>query len=679
MKRIDRREFLKKTMITATTVVTGMSAVQSCTSKKKARDARSKRVIIIGFDGMDPDLCQTLMAENRLPNLMKLRNQGGYRILKTSNPPQSPVAWSSFINGAGPGSHGIFDFIHRDPEKQAAPFFSAAETIGGQGYLELGDHKIQLSFWPFNHRRSKTILKRQGTPFWDHLDQAGIRSTFYNLPANYPPSRSKYGNHKCLAGMGTPDLLGTHGTFQHFAERGPAQTASSGGGLRSRIVFKGDTSEPLALQGPTNPLSKEETQTIIEFQVHRDTEAQAAIVEIQKQTLVLKKGEWSRWIDLEFEISAPAVMPDRKISAICRFYLQEVTPNFRLYVTPLNANPKRPSIQCTEPPGFIKKISESLGMFYTTGFQEDHKALSQKVFTEDEFIEQADFVLSERMKLLEYALENHDEGLLFFYFSSTDLLAHMLWWDSDAEHPTRSKSQATRYFNHLKEIYSQMDVIVGELLKDHGDNSHIIIMSDHGFSNFEKQFNLNSWLRDNGYLGPSHAASIFSDVDWAMTKAYGLGMNGLYLNTRGRERYGIVEPGREKETLMNELAIKLEAVCDIEGRDVIRKVHRADKIYDGPALQYAPDLIVGYSRDFRASWETCLGGITEKIIHNNDSAWCADHCMDASEVPGVLFSNRPISIHNPSIEDIAPSILMMYGLQIPECMSGENIFKLDHQ
>ena len=674
MKKINRREFIKKSILTTTAVATAMSTGFACTKKKKLPDLKGKRVIVIGFDGMDPGLCENLMAQGRLPNLLKLRRQGGYRILGTSNPPQSPVAWANFINGAGPGSHGIFDFIHRDPTRQVAPFFAAAETVAGKGYLELGDHKIQLDFWPFNHKPSRTILKRQGVPFWDYLDQAGIESTFYDLPSNYPPSPSKYGNHRCLAGMGTPDLLGTYGTFQHFAENGPTRTMSAGGGMESMIIFNGDTSEPLLLEGPNNTFLNEPKPASIEFLVHRDKKAQAAVIEIENQTLVLKKGEWSKWVNLEFKLSTPVVIPDKKINGICRFYLQEVSPNFRLYVTPINASPRDPAIQLTEPPEFSKTMSDEMGLFYTTGFQEDHKALSRKVFTEDEYVEQSDYVLKERLNLLNFALENYNDGLLFFYFSSTDLKAHMLWWDSEAEHPTRSKAEAAKYFNHLKNIYSRMDAIVGDLLKSHGKNAHIIVMSDHGFSNFKRQFNLNSWLRDNGYIGPPAATSILSDVDWNTTRAYGLGMNGLYLNLGERERYGIVDPGQEREKLLDELAGKLEAVCDIDGRNVIRKVHRSDKIFSGQAMQYAPDLIVGYSRDFRASWETCLGGITDNILYDNDSAWSADHCMDSSEVPGVIFSNRPLAVSNPSLEDLAPSILKEFGLNIPETMTGKNIF-----
>jgi predicted AlkP superfamily phosphohydrolase/phosphomutase len=676
MKKVNRREFLKQSTWAATALATGVTANPVFAARSKKTVSRGKKVIVIGFDGMDPMLAGRMMADGRLPNLERLRRQGGYRVLGTSVPPQSPVAWASFINGAGPGSHGIFDFIHRDPARQVSPFFAAAETVPGEGYLGLGDHNIQLDFWPFNHKQSRTVLKRQGTPFWDYLDAAGIESTFYDLPSNYPPSPSQYGNHRCLSGMGTPDLLGGYGTYQHFAEDGPPEMKSEGGGKRSRIDFEGDTSRPVTLQGPKNTLLKEPRPATIDFVVHRDKDAGAAVIEIQNHTIMLKQGEWSRWVRLDYELSMPAIMPDKDVSGICRFYLQEVTPNFRLYATPVNADPSDPAIQITEPPEFSQALAEKLGLFYTTGFQEDHKALSNKVFTDEEFVRQADYVLQERLNLLEYALEHYDDGLLFFYFSSTDMQSHMLWWDTAAKHPYRSTAEAEKYFRHIQGLYIRMDGVVGDLLKRYGEEAHIMVMSDHGFANFKRQFNLNTWLRDNGYLGPPDCTSILAeDVEWSKSRAYGLGMNGLYLNLIGRERDGCVDPGREREQLLEELTSKLEAVRDFDGRRVISKVRRSDTLYAGSALDYAPDLIVGYSRDFRCSWKTALGGITDEILLDNESAWAADHCMDASVVPGVLFSNRPIAVPNPSLVDLAPSILTEFGLTIPSTMTGRNIFK----
>ncbi len=670
-KDISRRQFLKSSGAAAAALSAGMGTRRVFAGGKKRS---AKKVIILGFDGMDPKLSLTLMKAGKLPNLAKLTDTGGFSALGTSIPPQSPVAWANFINGAGPGSHGIFDFIHRHPEKQVAPFLSIAETMPGEGYWEVGENKLQLDFWPFNHKPAETKLLRQGVPFWDYLDETGIPSTFYDLPSNYPPSRSKYGNHQCLAGMGTPDMQGNHGGYQHFAEDGPVRMKDDGGCIRSMLFFENETTSGKVI-GPTNTLLKEPEPVTIDFSVHRDIQAQAAVIEIQNRKLLLKKGQWSDWLKLDFEMVRPGLIPNVHVSGICRFYLQEINPNFSLYMTPINSDPSDSYLRMTEPPEFLSEISDRLGLFYTTGFQEDHKALSSKIFNEDEFVTQAGMVLDERLKLLDYALENYDDGLLFFYFSSTDLQSHMLWWDSDDKHPTRSDADVKKYFGHLKGIYQRMDEVVGEIVKRYGDKATIMVMSDHGFANFKRQFNLNTWLRDNDYLGPADTTSIMKDVDWSKTRAYGLGINGLYVNLKGRERDGIVEPGEEYEQLVEELKTKLEAVVDSNGRKVIHQAHRTDKAYRGPATELAPDLIVGYSRDYRASWTTCLGNIDKDVISDNDSAWSADHCADVSQVPGVIFSNRPIAAGAPTLIDIAPSVLTEFGLKVPKSMEGKNILK----
>jgi predicted AlkP superfamily phosphohydrolase/phosphomutase len=631
-----------------------------------------KKVIIIGIDGMDPRLSEAMMREGQLPNLAKMRAAGGFSPLGTSIPPQSPVAWANFINGAGPGSHGIFDFIHRHPEEQCAPFFSAAETVPGVGGWEVGDYRIPLNFWPFNHKPPATELRRQGIPFWDYLDEAGVPSTFYDLPSNYPPSPSKCGHHRCICGMGTPDVLGSYGTYQYFAEDGPAEPLDEAGGKRFKLNFDTETAYA-RLIGPENTLLKTPQPVGLDFKVHRDRQANAGVIELPSQRIVLKPGQWSRWVRLNFALSTPAFLPTRTVTGIGRFYLQEVAPNFRLYVSPINIDPAAPAVAISEPPSFITDVAKKLGPFYTTGFQEDHKARTNGIFNDEEYLKQATLVLEERLALLEYAIQNYDDGLLFFYFSSSDLQSHMFWWNGDEPHPNRSPEEAQKWFAHIKRLYQQLDTIIGDLHDRYGSVATLMVMSDHGFANFGWQFNLNSWLRDWGYLHPAECTSILHDVDWSRTRAYGLGINGLYLNLKGRERDGIVEPGEEAEELMTELTNRLVEATRFQDRPVIRNVYRADQVYVGDAKALAPDLLVGYHRGFRASWATCLGDLEENTISVNTAAWSADHCADALEVPGVLWSNRPIQGSNPSLVDLAPSILALYGLQTPPTMTGRNI------
>jgi predicted AlkP superfamily phosphohydrolase/phosphomutase len=639
--KLNRRGFLKRSALAA--VGAGAYWVGGCSRVSRAV---GKKVIVIGIDGMDPVLSERMMKAGKLPNLARLSAAGGFSSLGTSIPPQSPVAWANFINGAGPGSHAIFDFIHRHPEQQCSVFYSAAETTGGQ-----------------------TRLLRQGVPFWDFLDAAGVPTTFYDLPSNYPPSPSQHGHHRCLSGMGTPDMLGTYGTYQQFTADGPAETVDEGSGKRSGLTFDNDTAR-VTLAGPKVTGAGDANSLDVDFLVHRDRDADAALIEIQGQKLLLRAGQWSRWTKLSFKIPWSL----SSAAGICRFYLQEVAPNFRLHVSPINMDPSAPAQKMSEPASFVEDVAKQLGLFATTGFQEEYEARKANVFADDEFLRQANMVLEERLALFDYAVQNYDDGLLFFYFSSSDLQSHIFWWDSDDKHPIRPDPEARKYFEHVHRLYQKLDTVVGDLLDRYATQATIIVMSDHGFANFGTQFNLNSWLRDAGYLGPPECTSIMKDVDWKRTAAYGLGINGLYVNLKGRERDGIIEPGEQYEALLTELAGRLEAVADANGEPVIRKVYRADQVYAGGATALAPDLIVGYRRGYRASWATCLGDLTEEFLLPNDSAWSADHCADALEVPGVLFTNRPMQGKGPALVDLAPSILAEFGLATPASMIGRNLF-----
>jgi predicted AlkP superfamily phosphohydrolase/phosphomutase len=692
-KKPNRRTFLKRAAAVGVAAGVIGGGVYLGSVRRVSR-AAGKKVIVIGIDGMDPRLSEQMMRDGELKNLAKLRAAGGFSQLGTSIPPQSPVAWANFINGAGPGSHGIFDFVHRHPEDLRHPFYSAAETIPGEGGWNVGDFKIPLDFWPFKDKPPRTVLRRQGTPFWDYLDEAGVPSTFYDLPSNYPPSPSKCGHHRCICGMGTPDALGSYGTYQYFYRIDkPTETDTKDpdeekakpnvprrleGGFHTKLAFENHTAR-VRLVGPENSLLKKPKAVELEMLIHRDSAANAAVIEVGGKRIVLKAGQWSRWKQLDFDLRTPSFLPGKTVSGICRFYLQEAAPNFRLYVSPINIDPAAPAVQISEPASFITDVAKKRGPFYTTGFQEDHKARTNGVFDDKEYLEQATEVLRERFALLEYAIQNYDDGLLFFYFSSSDLQSHIFWWTGDEPHPSRPPDKATEFFGHIKKLYRDLDKVIGDLHERYGSVATIIVMSDHGFANFGWQFNLNSWLRDHDHLNPGNCRSIRTDpgdpgaVDWSQTKAYGLGINGLYLNLKGREPHGIIEPGKQAEELVNELVTGLLDVKWLE-QPVIRNVYRADKVYSGNATALAPDLIIGYHRGFRASWKTALGELENDAIAENKAAWSADHCADALEVPGVLWCNQPIRGENPALVDVAPSILAAYGLQTPATMTGRNFF-----
>jgi predicted AlkP superfamily phosphohydrolase/phosphomutase len=203
----------------------------------------------------------------------------------------------------------------------------------------------------------------------------------------------------------------------------------------------------------------------------------------------------------------------------------------------------------------------------------------------------------------------------------------------------------------------------------------MLVLSDHGFQSFQRGVSVNNWLHQNGYLAlkdGQKGGDWFANVDWERTRAYALGLNGIFLNQKGRERSGIVNEGKEARDLRRELCEKLHGLEDAQsGRVAITQVHDRSVAYSGPYVENAPDVIVGFGEGYRVSWDSAQGRVTEKIFEDNTKAWSGDHCVDADLVPGVLFSNWKIAAENPAIVDVAPTILDVFGMPTPPHMDGK--------
>lgn len=639
---------------------------------------KNPRICILGCDGMDPKLLRRMIDEGRLPNLARLEKEGGFKSLETSIPPQSPVAWSNFITGAGPGVHGIFDFIHRDPAKQASPYFSTNRIHGGSDAkpYEIGSYQVPKDMILPWVASAENELLRRGTPFWDYLDQRAIPVQMYKLPANYPPSESKHDHMCCLAGMGVPDAFGNQGTFQHFSTKARREVKASEGYRLRLYPYKARGAFNAKIYGPPNEFKVKNPPTMADMKVYVDPDRDVAkliyvnegVAGDESVEFVLNVGEWSDWKEIHF-LKTP-VGPS--ISVMARFLLQSVRPDVEVYMTPLNFIPTNSPVAVSEPPEFAAEIGEAIGPYHTQGFAEAFNARKQILMTDEEYRVQSDNILEESVKMMDYALDRFEDGVLFFYYSSTDLQAHIFWWDSDEKHPVRKPEDARKYMQVVESVYEKMDAALAQCRKKLGDDVTYIVMSDHGFSNFSRCVGLNTWLRDAGYLAANR--NLVIDADWAKSKAYGLGLNGLYLNLKGREKNGIVDP-KDRDALLDEITEKLLAIRDpATDAQVIRRVYRAEQCYSGPETKNAPDLLVGYERGYRASWNTCLGEFDPQVVFDNDSAWSADHCIAHDVVPGVLLSNRKIVAESPALIDLAPTILSEFGVDKPDQMTGNNVF-----
>ncbi len=626
------------------------------------------RMIILGVDGMDPTMLSQFMADGDMPNLEKLADMGGFMSLGTSTPPQSPVAWSNFITGMDPGGHGIFDFIALD-RTTLLPYLSAVRVE------ESDSEPLKIGRWRIPLGSQETVLLRDGQAFWEILDANGIPTTMFRVPVNYPPIPA---GEKALSGMGTPDLRGTSGTFTFFTDDPTYESGSVSGGVIKAAEFANGVLTD-TVEGPANAFLADAPRSTTALTVTVDFENPVALIQFGDERALLKVGEWSEWLAVEFEL-VPGLV---EIPGMVRVFLKETAPHFSLYISPVNIDPRDAAQPIANPVEYAFELAEAAGPFYTQEMPEDTKALSAKVLTPRQFIAQSELVMDERRRLLRYELDRFrsrdDRRFLFFYLSSVDQRNHMLAKQMDPDHPFHDPDTPKDLSDAMRTLYKEIDELVGWVLEDLGDQTKFIVMSDHGFAPFRRQANLNSWLEQNGYLqlkNPDRRdeSEWLIGIDWRETRAFGIGLNSLYLNVRGRERSGIVSP-RDREELAREIVAALEKWIDPEtGERVVTQALVREDVYSGPHVPQAPDIIVGYARGYRASWATSTGKIPATLLEDNDREWSGDHCMDSRTVPGVLLSSGPLESATGDLRDMPVSILNYFGIDAPAQMTGKVIF-----
>jgi predicted AlkP superfamily phosphohydrolase/phosphomutase len=617
---------------------------------------------VLGLDGLDPRGIARLMRQGRLPNMKRLMELGGYRWLGSSIPPQSPVAWATFISGRDPGGHGIYDFIQRDP-KTYLPYLSIARTEPPEKSLSLGQWRVPLS-------PGKVESLRRGRAFWDVLAERGVPGAVYRAPSNFPPQDHGV---KQLAGLGAPDLRGSYGEFSFYTDEPQAPGREVTGGAIYQVEAK-DGRARAKLPGPENTLRKDAPGTSVDFDIFVDREHGLAKVALGDRQVLLRPGEWSDWITVRFEL----VPHLRSVSGICRLYLKEVSPYLKLYVTPVNIDPRDPALPISAPAGFAGELARRFGLFYTQGFPHDVKALRQGVLDDEEYLQQSGLCFAEERRMWEAALDEFERGLLFYYFATSDRTQHMFWRTMDPRHPAYDAKLGRKLSDVIAECYVSCDELVGQAMERLDADTTLIVMSDHGFAPYYRSFHLNRWLADKQYLAGlapwDEGGDIFGNADWQSTLAYGIGFNSVYLNLEGREQYGVVGP-EEREVLTRQLADELKEARDPETGDrVIDDVYLADEVYSKDQPEHAPDLVIGYARGYRCSDESVLGEVAGRTTEANLDKWSGDHCADRKVVPGILFASKRIGEKRPDLADVTATVLAEFGVEKPREMTGEAIW-----
>jgi predicted AlkP superfamily phosphohydrolase/phosphomutase len=558
------------------------------------------RTIILGFDSFDPLQFEHLLEEGKMPNLQKLVEIKGYSRLEVCSPPQTEVSWTSIATGVNPGSHGIFDFVHRDPATYI-PYVSLLPT-------------------------KRNILGEQFLPptttktFFQEAAEMGYPATALWWPALFP-ARPEL-PVATMPGLGTPDIRGQLGVGTYLTSE-PVDKKKAKVSLLERA---GKGKYVGTLDGPqikTKSGTGFSTQPVTVELLDETT----ARLTLGKQQLQLTVGKWSPVIELNF----PAGFAF-SVHAVTQVILTEINEKVSLYFLPLQIHPLHPLWHYAVPASLVRDAWKNAGPFLTLGWPQDTNALEDDCINDEQFLTLCDSIFESRKRVFYQQIDRFTEGVLAGIFDCLDRVQHMFLRDrQDIAH----------------QWYLKLDRFVGDVqnkLDGSGmEKYRFLVLSDHGFRPFDYKVHLNRWLIDNGYMVLSEQGDGegIGTANWEKTKAYALGLNSLYLNVAGREGKGIVE-ATQLEGLLQEIKTKLLEWRTPDGKTVISRVLLKHEAFSGPYTRLGPDLVIGYAPGFRASSETGLGKVRPTTIEANNDHWEADHCIDSEAVPGVLFANRDI-------------------------------------
>jgi predicted AlkP superfamily phosphohydrolase/phosphomutase len=433
--------------------------------RKESTIGSSHKIVVIGLDGATWDLIDPWIKAGHLPVLGNLVARGTRGVLKSTMPPVSPLAWSTFLTGTNPGKHGIYGFIKRQ----------------GREYR-----------W-----RPVTAMDRAGQPLWHHTNLRGLKSAFLYVPLTFPPSPL---NGVMISGLGTP---GVESDFIYPPELKSELTA---------LFDKHYLIEPLVNEAPE---------------------------EVLKNMLIS--------IDVQADI-------------------------------------------------------------------------------------------------LRYIMTRDTFSLIVFVFGQTDRAQHFYWKEMDPDNPNHDPATPNVLKGAIQAVYERVDAVIGRICESLDEDTTLIVMSDHGFGPYHRDLYLDNWLAQEGFLAykDSGARGTYSylssrvrklaysaiglvegripqkivwplrkfgvlssldqfnanpsaaEIDWLGTHVYTADFWGnLYLNLRGREPSGIVEPGQEAEDLLQEVTERLIALRDPEtGEPIVKRVYQRTELYTGSHANQSADLIV---------------------------------------------------------------------------------------
>ncbi|MDP7295755.1 MAG: alkaline phosphatase family protein, partial [Vicinamibacterales bacterium] len=448
-------------------VIVALAVTVACNTP--ATPQYSQRLVILGFDGLDPDLVEQFIADGKLPHLASLVGDSGVHRLETTVSSESEPAWASFATGLSPAGHGLFDARVRDPASYATR----------PGLVERDPARFLLNYLPM--RAPAVRSTRAGTPFWVTAGRAGVRSAILSVPGTFPADVVT--GTEILASVPALDPVMATGAYTYYAsdlaeaDAGPTPF----GGLAARLVLTGDVA-PADLVGPPDPviadelgalrarteLTEQERLRLEELSVVEHLripmtvrwnrgapDPRTVTIEFEDQSLHLRQGEWSRWVDVEFRANLLV-----RFRAMTQILLVDASDTLRLYVSPLQWHPVAPPLPISSPPELSAELYDRLGAYRTLGWAEATAALQEDRIDERAFLDDLDRAFDDRAELILSRLDRPDWNLLVGVVEAPDRVQHMMWRLIDPRHPRFDADLAARYGLTIEQIYRRSDDLV---------------------------------------------------------------------------------------------------------------------------------------------------------------------------------------------------------------------------
>jgi predicted AlkP superfamily phosphohydrolase/phosphomutase len=371
-------------------------------------------------------------------------------------------------------------------------------------------------------------------------------------------------------------------------------------------------------------------------------------------------------------------------------------------------------VSITYPPDLLGQIEEEVGEYLL--YPDPGQAYSDSGV--DAFLDVLYRTAESRLRVLDYLRAMEDWGFCMVVLNGTDTVQHAMWKFMSPDHPLHDPGRKSRYGDAILHYYQYVDTALDRIVADLDENTTLLLMSDHGFGPFHKFIHLNNWLRQQGWLQIKRTPTTwmkaglfdlgftpmgvydllmrmglgalkrevvrgkgqgllrkmflsFDDVDWQRTTAYALGNVGqIYLNVRGREAQGVVEPGEQYETTRDEIIARLRELRDPHTAEpVVETIYRREEIYRGHNVDRAADIVFVPTRmEYFGFGEYEFG--SNRIIESMKRGISGTHRLNGMALLWGSAVSKGTHLQDAQILDVAPTILHLMGQPVPQDMEG---------